>query len=206
MKWKNNARTLPASIHRRAVSNKAQFMVENGNPWSRRIIGETKRMRDYHGKPQVAVTHQRDFCDGGQVVATERFKAGDIIAPVAYTHKKRKLYGETRDLVHTENGWRIYLETVLRDPATGEIVLDQDGFEIDLSGWFNESDLAPVDEMGLTPITPGKFDPEAAYRDDPEKVDGVTRRPNDGGDRGHLRDDLGAYYHSLVYCEPWRNA
>lgn len=206
MQWKRNARKLPAFVQARALENATREMVERGNQWSRRIIGETKRVRDYHGKPQIAVTHTRDLCDDGQVIASETFKAGDIIVPVAYTHKARKLYGETRDLIHTPKGWRIYLEAVLRDPETGEIVLDRDGFEIDLSGWFYESELSPVEDLGQAPITPGKFDPDAAYTFDPEKDDGITRRGNDGADldRGHLKDHFGIRNHAMGALEPWR--
>jgi len=207
MQWKRNARKLPVFVQARALENQTREMVERGNQWSRRIIGETKRVRDYHGKPQIAVTHTRDLCDDGQVIASETFKEGDIIAPVAYTHKTRKLYGETRDLIHTPKGWRIYLEAVLRDPETGEIVLDWDGYQIDLSGWFYESELSPVEDLGQAPITPGKFDPEAAYMFDPEKGDdGITRRGNDGADRGrgHLKDHFGARNHAMGALEPWR--
>jgi len=142
-------------------------------------------MEKYHGKARVKNTHTRDLVEGGQVVATETFKRGDILFPVSYVHKSRPLYGETKDVRYTSRGWEVYLDAVLRNPETGEVVIDPEGFEIDLSGWYPEAALRAVEDEGVAFVTPGKYKPEAG-EEDAWKFDGVTRDPNDGGDRMNI--------------------
>ena len=199
MQWKRNARKVPDSVYKAAHD---KLVREHGKAMPR------PRMETYYGKPRVVIDHVRDACVDGEIVASQTFKAGQVIVPAAYVHKGRRLYGETKDVKVDHHGeWWIYLDSCLRS-EDGEIVLDLEGYEIDLSGWFRESDLSPVEEMGSIPIKPGAYDPDKGWTVDPHVgEDGATRFPGDGSatGRGNIRDAFGLRNNALAADEPWRN-
>jgi len=211
--WKNNARTIPSSVYKAA--HERQMREEAILPYNPRFPHNPlvhkgasteggEPMEKYHGKARVKNTHTRDLVEDGQVVATETFHRGDILVPVSYVHKDRPLYGETKDVRHSPSrGWEIYLDAVLRNPETGEVVIDPEGFEIDLSGWYPESCLRPVDADGVDFVTPGAYKPPldrepTIQRDyDPAFVeDGASVLANDGGDRANLARRFGEPEHN----------
>lgn len=206
--WKRNARTIPSSVYKAAHERQMAEAILPFNPryphnplvHKGASFEGGERMETYHGKPRVKNTHTRDLCEDGRVVATETFRRGDILVPVSYVHKSRPMYGETKDVRHTSRGWEVFLDAVLRNPETGEVVIDPEGFEIDLSGWYPESCLRAVDEEGVDFVTPGKYKPDADD-DDVWKVDGITRDPSDGGDRRNVLRDVNARKPTAPECQ-----
>lgn len=153
MEWKKNARKFP-----KAVKHFRQAAGESAVPF------RPKPIQLVNGKPCVVRTHTVDLVvadEDGQksIAATTTFRQGQYIFPVAYVHPKTKVIGETKDVRFSPDiGWEIYLDAVLRDPASGEPVLI-DGVKIDMSGWYKESDLIDA-EFGLDTIKPGKMAPK----------------------------------------------
>ena len=153
MEWKKNARKFPkASKHFRDA------VVESAAPFL------PKPIQLVNGKPCVVRTHTADFVvadsDGHRsIAATTTFRQGQYIFPVAYVHPETRMVGETKDVRFSPDiGWEIYLDAVLRDPASGEPVLIE-GVEIDMSGWYKESSLIDAG-FGLDTIRPGKMVPK----------------------------------------------
>lgn len=215
--WKRNARTIPSSVYKAA--HERQMAEEAILPFNPRYPHNPlvhkgashkggERMEMYHGKARVKNTHTRDLVEDGQVVATETFRRGDILFPVSYVHSSKPIYGETKDVRYTSRGWEVYIDAVLRNRETGEVVLDPEGFEIDLSGWYPESCLRPVEAEGVEFVTPGKYKPpidrepriERDY--DPRLVeDGATVLANDGGDRRNVLRDVNRRKPTAPECQ-----
>ena len=156
MKWRTNPRILRRKIDSRKMTVYAD-----------RVLGDFNVEPIVHieGKPCVRTRHSRDVCDEGQVIASIDFRIGQYVFPVAYYHpgteKLPRFVGETKDVRHIpDKGWAIYLDAVLRD-NDGEPVLNQDGLEIDLSGWFLESHLEDAG-MGMETFRVGATAPSLA--------------------------------------------
>jgi len=97
-----------------------------------------------NGKPQVLWTHTRDFVEEDEtgtraIVASMVFRQGDYIFPKAYLHPSKRIVGETKDARFSERGWIVYLDAVLRDKSGHPVKVE--GCEIDMSGWYLESEL-----------------------------------------------------------------
>ena len=95
--------------------------------------------------------HPKDF--------REVVRRGEYIFPHSYKHPLRKFVGETKDIRHTDNGWIVYLEAVLRNKKTVKPVILAIGQTVNLSGWFYESDLVPAKSFGAKFIAPGATAP-----------------------------------------------
>jgi len=151
MKWKKNARKIPASHMRKKLKEDMKVFHQ-------------KRMIMRHGKPWVVWDHTRDACvadDEGvkTIVASQEVKRGEYIFPHTYKHPARGFIGETKDIRYTESGWMVYLDAVLRNKTTGKPVKLASGQTVDMSGWFYESDLVPAESFGKKFIAPGATDP-----------------------------------------------
>ena len=133
MEWKANARRRPqnAAAFRDRMDGAVTSLVTNP-------------IRMLHGKPLILWTHTRDFVetdDTGKstVVASMDFRQGEYIFPQAYLHPAKRIVGETKDARFTTRGWVVFLDAVLRDKAGEPVKID--GCEIDMSGWYLESEL-----------------------------------------------------------------
>ena len=134
MEWKANARRRPKfTEHFQKRSDQATT-----------ALAQSPIMIS-HGKPVVLWTHTRDFVDSidesgaKTIVASMVFRQGDYIFPKAYLHPGKGIVGEPKDARLTDRGWVIYLDAVLRDKDGYPVKVE--GCEIDMSGWYLESDL-----------------------------------------------------------------
>ena len=147
MKWKKNARTALGCVE-------PLGMAEAMRGLSAPIVTR-------HGKPLVMWTHTRDVCeedeDGNRsIAATMTFNEGEYIFPFAYLHTGKKIVGYPVDAKMTERGWVIYLDAVLRDKSGHPVTVE--GQEIDMSGWYPESDLTDTGH-GKEPLKLGALTP-----------------------------------------------
>lgn len=153
MKWKTNARKRPMALgHFRDQADQAVSAPVH-NP-----------VMISNGKPLVLRTHTRDFVETDEetgessIVASMVFRQGDYIFPKAYLHPGKMIVGEPKDARFTLRGWVIYLDAVLRDKSGHPVKID--GCEIDMSGWYLESELRDaglgMDVLRLGAMSPSK--------------------------------------------------
>ena len=150
MKWKDNARRRPKTGLATRKRMEEAVVALAPNP-----------IRIVNGKPLILVSHTRDFVEHdenghSEVIASINFRHGDYIFPKAYLHPGKRIVGEPRDARMTARGWVIYLDAVLRD-KNGEPV-QIDGCEIDMSGWYLESDLRDAG-LGMETLRLGALSP-----------------------------------------------
>ena len=147
MKWKANAR--------RPVRTVAAFQTDMAKATT--ALSHSPRMGTVNGKPCVLRTHIRDGIqtdeDGGKsVIASETFRKGDYIFPIAYVHVQLGIVGETKDVKLTSRGWAVYLDAVLRDETGAPVKYE--GCQIDMSGWYLESSVKDAG-LGQNTVRPG---------------------------------------------------
>lgn len=153
MKWKSNARqriSTAESFRQRCEEATSAFVR---NP-----------IRMSEGKPCILWTHTRDVVEEDEtgaktIVATMVFQQGSYIFPKAYLHPGKKIVGETKDARFTKRGWVVYLDAVLRDNSGYPVKIE--GCEIDMSGWYLESELRDAD-LGMEVICLGATAPSIA--------------------------------------------